>query len=79
MRMAAKAIIAVHAGVIPGVPMEEYGKRWSYNSDQFEQDKTTPQDQPTIFSKLLDEAHSYAKGVSNPAYVNWVQVNWLWL
>lgn len=76
---AAKAFILVDAGVIPGAPLEEYAKRWDYTSSDYEKDRQTPADQPTIFSKMLDEAHHYAKGLSNPAYVNWVHVQWLWI
>jgi len=76
---AAKAFIEVRAGILPGEAMAEYGKRWGYTSDEYEQDKKTPQDQPTIFSKQLQEAHDYAMGLSNPAYVNWVRVDWIWV
>jgi len=76
---AAKAIIEVYAGVIPGTPMPEYTKRWDYDSDDFLQDMKTPQDRPTIFSVRLKEAHDYAMGLSNPAYVNWVRVDWIWV
>jgi hypothetical protein len=76
---ACKALFQVSAGVVPGEPIAEYGKRWSYDADEFEQDRETPEDQPTIFSKRLQEAHHYAMGLSNPAYVNWVRVDWLWV
>jgi hypothetical protein len=76
---AAKALISVYAGVIPEIGMGEYTKRWSYTSGDYEKDRATPPDQLTIFSKLLDEAHEYAKGLSNPAYVNWVRVDWIWV
>ena len=76
---ACKAIFEVTAGVIPGQVVAEYGKRWSYDSDEYERDSGTPQDQPTIFSKRLDEVHEYAKGLANPALVNWVRVDWLWV
>lgn len=77
--IACKALITVVAGVLPGYEMPQYGKRWSYNSDDYERDSATPQDQPTTFSKMLDEAHEYAKGLSNPGYVNWVRVDWVWV
>jgi hypothetical protein len=77
--MRCKAIFQVNAGIIPGQPMAEHARRWSYNSDEYEQDQMTAQDQPTIFSKRLEEAHDYAKGLSNPAYLNWVTVDWLWM
>jgi hypothetical protein len=75
----AKAIIVVMAGVIPEAPLREYTKRWDYTSEEYEQDRQTPQDQPTIFSKRLQEAHDYAMGLSNPTYVNWVRVDWIWV
>lgn len=76
---ACKAIFQVTAGVIPREAMQEYTKRWNYDSDEYEQDRRAPQDQPTIFSKRLQEAHDYAMGLSNPAYTNWVRVDWLWV
>jgi hypothetical protein len=76
---AAKALFEVRAGVVPGIGMSEYTRQWSYNSDEFEKDKATPADQPTIFSTRLNEVHEYAKGLSNPAYVNWVHVDWIWI
>lgn len=76
---AAKAIISVYAGVIPEIGIAEYTKQWSYTSEDFEKDRNTPQDQPTIFSTRLKEAHDYAMGLSNPAYVNWVRVDWMWI
>lgn len=77
--MAAKALIGVYAGVIPGTPMAEFTKNWGYTSEDYEADKLVPPDQPTIFSQRLDEAHKYAMGLSNPAYVNWVRVDWIWV
>jgi hypothetical protein len=77
--LAAKAIITVVGGIIPGTEMPEHSKRWSYTSRDYEEDRQVPQDQPTKFSKMLDEAHEYAKGLSNPAYMNWVRVDWFWV
>jgi len=77
--LAAKAVIGVYAGVIPSQPMAEYTKCWNYTSDDYELDRKTPQDQPTLFSIRLKEAHDYAMGLSNPAHVNWVRVDWIWL
>jgi hypothetical protein len=76
---AAKALIEVVAGVLPGQPMAEYTKRWCYTSNKYAVDRQTAADQPTIFSKRLQEAHDYAMGLSNPAYVNWVRVDWVWV
>jgi hypothetical protein len=77
--MTAKALIGVQAGIIPGQPMPEYTKNWGYTSEDYELDKKVPPDQSTIFSKRLQEAHDYAMGLSNPAYVNWVRVDWEWV
>jgi hypothetical protein len=77
--LALKARIEVHAGVIFEESLAEHHRTWSYTSADYEADKAVPADQPTAFSKMLDEAHEYAKGLSNPAYVNWVRVYWLWL
>jgi hypothetical protein len=76
---AAKALIEVMAGVVPGIGIAEYTRRWDYTSGEHEQDTKTPPDQPTIFSQRLQEAHDYAMGISNPAYVNWVRVDWIWV
>lgn len=78
-RNTCKAIFQVTAGVVPEIGIGAYTKRWSYDSDEYEQDTRTPSGQPTIFSKRLQEAHDYAMGLSNPAYVNWVRVDWLWV
>ena len=76
---AAKALIEVLAGIIPGEPIAEYTKLWGYSSEDYGLDKAVPLDQPTIFSKRLEEAHAYAMGLSNPAHVNWVRVDWIWV
>lgn len=75
----AKAFFEVTAGVIPGTPMPEYSKRWSYTDEDYGKDKEVPPDQTTIFSTRLQEAHDYAMGLSNPTYVNWVRVDWIWV
>ena len=66
-------------GSADGSPMPEYTKRWGYTSEEYEQDMKTPQDQKTIFSMRLQEAHDYAMGLSNPRYTNWVRVDWIWV
>lgn len=76
---AAKAMFEVTAGVIPGTVMPEYTKLWGYTSEEYEKDRGARKDQPTIFSARLQEVHDYAMGLSNPAYVNWVRVDWIWV
>ena len=75
----AKAFFEVTAGIIPGTAMPEYCKRWNYTSDEYQQDTKVPADQQTIFSTRLMEAHNYAISLTNPAYVNWVRVDWIWV
>jgi hypothetical protein len=77
--VAAKALIEVCAGIIPGEAMDQFTKRWSYDTNDYELDLTVPQNKPTIFSQQLAEAHDYAMGLSNPKCVNWVRVDWIWI
>lgn len=77
--IACKALITVTAGVVPWEPMSEYSKRWSYDSNHYERDMASAEPTLTIFSKMLDEAHEYAKNLSNPEAVNWVRVDWVWM
>jgi hypothetical protein len=79
MPVAAKAVIHVMGGILPHYPIPEHSKSWHYTSTDFEADQLIPKDQPTKFSTMLDEAHEYAKGLSNPAYLNWVKVEWMWI
>jgi hypothetical protein len=79
MPVSSKAVIKVEAGVILGEPMAQYTKQWEYDSGDYELDRKTPGDMPTIFSLRLSEAHDYAMGLSNPRYVNWVRIDWIWI
>jgi len=72
------AAFEVVAGIIPGQPMPELTKIFPYESGDLEADKLVPQDQQTIYSKLSEEAHQYARSLENPAHLNWVQVTWIW-
>jgi len=74
-----KAYIQVMGGVIPGQPLREHMRRWDYTSGDYERDRNMPPSDRTVFSTMLDEAHEYAKGLSNPAYLNWVRVEWVWV
>lgn len=76
---AAKAFFTVTAGVIPNTAIPEHTRQWGYTSDEYEKDNQTPFDQPTIFSSRLEEVHRYAMSLSNPAYLNWVTVDWIWV
>lgn len=79
MPVAAKAVFEVRAGIIPGTAMAEHTRRWVYTNQELEKDRETPGDQPTIFSQRLQEAHDYAMKLTNPTYLNWVSVHWMWI
>jgi len=69
MMKMARVILEVHAGVLPGVPMEEYGKRWVLSREEWDADADL----------VITEALEYAKSLIDPAYVNWVRYEWIWL
>lgn len=73
-----QAAFEVTAGVIPGKPEPQYTKVFPYQAEHLDQDKLVPQDQPTYFSKLSEEAHLYARSLENPAHLNWVQCVFIW-
>lgn len=78
MTAALKAAWQVFAGVIPNQPMKEYTKTFYYTAGDFEKDRQLPEDAMTRFTELLQEAHEYAQSLTNPAYVNWVRVDFVW-
>lgn len=65
----AKAILEVQAGVLPGVPMDEYNKRWVLTRSEWD----------TSQHITMKAATDYAKSLINPAYVNWVRFEWVYL
>jgi hypothetical protein len=76
--MRAKGAWQVRAGIIPGTPELEFGRIWAYTSEDYEKDVATPPEQNTIFAQRRDEALEYAKGLIDPARLNWVEVTWIW-
>lgn len=78
---ALKASWEVFAGILPGEPMPEYTKRWYYTSEDYQQDcKNADDGKPyNQFSEKMREAIEYSKQAMNPARVNWVRVDFLWL
>ena len=65
----AKAILEVQAGVLPGVPMDEYNKRWVLTREGWDTDADL----------IITEAFTYAWSLIDPAHVNWVRYEWVWL
>lgn len=66
-----RAAWEVRAGVIPGVPEDEYSKRFTITSND--------PDDAEFFIKVRDEAHQYAKDLTSPARFNWVGIEFIWL
>ena len=74
---ALKASWEVTAGVVPGIGIAELTKRWLYTSADFEEDTkhTSEQGYQPKFMKLLAEASFYQAQLTNPHFINWVQMS----
>jgi hypothetical protein len=79
MPLALKAAWEVRSGLHPQHVITEDSKSWHYTSEDYEKDRKTPPDQPTIFSRYDQEAHDYARSLTNPRHCNYVRVEFLWL
>lgn len=79
MPLAMKAQWTLTAGILPGEPMPEFTKQWSYTNVDHKKDQGVPSEEPTIYSEKIDEVYDLAKGMCNPGYVNWVKVEFIWL
>ncbi len=75
----AKLLIEVVAGLVPGVPMPEYTRRWSWSSaDQtalINGDKAASEK----YIRIAGESREYAASLENPQQINWVRREWIWL
>jgi hypothetical protein len=80
-RVALTAAWTVTAGVIPGRLEPEHTKQWLYTSEHREEDEANANDgkDTNNFTRMMKEAHDYACQITNPAYLNWVKVEFLWL
>lgn len=76
---AAKLIIEVMAGMIPGKPDEQYTKRWGWSS--VEQAKLVKGDPAAKeqYIRIAGESREYAASLENPQVLNWVRRDWIWL
>lgn len=77
-RAALKAMWVVTAGVMPSYEEKEHSRSFLYTSDDYEADIKLPQTETTKFRTMMDEAHDYARGITNPTYLNWVKVEFRW-
>lgn len=71
-----KASWEITAGLIIGEPMAEHTKVLTYTSEMYESDKTG---ETQHYYEKLAMAHEYARILSNPGMVNWVDVKFIWL
>jgi hypothetical protein len=75
---AAKCIISVTAGVVLNQPVPEYSRQYSYTSADYEADKVLT-NEPSRLTSITIDAYDYARRISKPNKVNWVNVKWIWL
>lgn len=66
----------VTAGIIPGQVESQYTKSWLYNSDDLARDQYQNW---SLWHQMKNEAHEYAKSITDPSKVNWVAVDWMWV
>lgn len=89
---AAKLIIEVRAGVIPGTPIPEFTRRWGITSVDYAtmNDKAELRKERCARSRQWHEAsdkwirvhgdsREYQASLENPAMFNWVERTWLWV
>jgi hypothetical protein len=69
--MALKMQIVVRAGIFPGIEVQDYRRVWQLTSEE-----ATNGDR---FREAITDAHEYAKSITAPQYVNWVQTDWMWM
>jgi hypothetical protein len=83
-----RIIIEITAGVIPGMPADEYSRRFIISSEEWygEGDASTPEKAAQLkhnseeaVMKMYGYAQEYARSLWNPKIVNWVTTNWLYL
>lgn len=84
----ARVIIEVTAGVVPGHPEEEYGRRWAITTKEWEDAAASDQQawpsattgQGQMLAELNGRAQGYAALLMlQPNSLNWVRTDWLWL
>jgi hypothetical protein len=80
---AARLIITVTAGLIPGDPMPAFTRYWGITSGEWEAAGKTPFDvgeaRATLLGERAEQAFDYARELQNPNRVNWVRVDWVWV
>ena len=75
MPVAAKAFFTVTAGIISGEPIPEHTRQWCYTSLDQELDRNDAE----RFLRMREQATAYANLLMNPAFVNWVSLEFIWV
>lgn len=75
---AARVLLEVVAGVLPGRPEKEFTRRWAITSAEWQEAK-----QNGTASELLAEYNGKAQGYAGllmlqPDRLNWVRTDWVW-
>lgn len=78
-----KLIVEVTAGLIPGEPEQEYTRRFTMTSAEWEeatQSRVAPSAHGELLAKLNGQALGYAGYLMlQPDRLNWVRTDWLWV
>ena len=79
MKVGAKLLIEVMAGMFPGEADPQYTKRWAWSS--IEQENLVKGDPAAKdrYIRIAGESREYAASLENPAVLNWVRRDWIWL
>lgn len=65
-----KVMLEVVAGIIPGTPMPEHTKQFALTREMWED--------PTTVMRIYGYAQEYMRNLWNPAFVNWVRLEWIY-
>jgi len=79
MPVAAKAFFVVTAGVLLESPMPEHSRKWDYTSQDYEDDVKLAPHERTLFVVQRDAALAYARDLIDPAHLNWVKLEFVWV
>jgi hypothetical protein len=72
----ARVLLEVMAGVIPGTPEPEFGRRWGITTAEWE----ASEHQSGLLAERAGQAQGYAQLLMlQPDRVNWVRLDWIWL
>ena len=80
MAEAARAILEVTAGLIPGQAEQEFTRRWGITSSEWEAAAHKPGAGMELLVERNGVASAYAAWLMlQPERLNWVRLDWTWL